>query len=112
MRSPITWNTVVQHDVGEQALADVNVALHDAQETRVADSPGLHELGLEQDFSAAETLVTDSDDVAIWKLVGRLRQSAKRRSQCFQPGRPPATQRSGTSRSQQETRATRLSTTS
>ena len=30
MRSPMTWNMVVQHDVGVQVFANVNVALHDA----------------------------------------------------------------------------------
>ena len=73
MRSPITGNTVVQHGVVEQDIADVNVALHDSEERRVADSAGIHKLGLEQDFLAAETLVTDSDDVAIsLLLVGTL----------------------------------------
>ena len=70
MCSPITWKTVVQHDVVQQDLADVKVARHDARERRVTDPAGLHELGLEQDFLVAETLVTDSDDVAICKRVG------------------------------------------
>ena len=58
----------MQHDVGDQVLADVNVALHDAQERRVADSAGLHtsELGLRVDFWAAEMIVADGDDVAVW----------------------------------------------
>ena len=83
MCSPITWKTVVQHDVVQQDLADVKVARHDARERRVTDPAGLHELGLEQDFLVAETLVTDSDDVAICKRVGYLQQSrraARRRS--------------------------------
>ena len=68
--SPIHWNMVVQHDVGEHVLADVNIALHSAEENHVVDSAGLHtnELWLEQDFWAAEMIVAD-EDVATWKLV-------------------------------------------
>ena len=58
----------MQHDVGEQVLADVNVGHHAAQERHVADSAGLHtsELGLRVDVWAAEMIVADGDDVAIW----------------------------------------------
>ena len=68
MRSPTPWNIAVQHDVGDQVLADVNVAHHGAQERHDVDSAGLHtsELGLRVDFWAAEMIVVDGDDVAIW----------------------------------------------
>ena len=66
---------VVQHNVGVPVPADVNVAPVGAQERQVVDSAGLHTMELwllEQDFWAAEMLVADGDDVAIWKLVGLL----------------------------------------
>ena len=41
VRSSIPWIMAVQHDVGGQVLADVNVVLRDAQERRVVEPAGL-----------------------------------------------------------------------
>ena len=58
-------------DVGVQILSDINITLHDGLESTVVDTTGLlSDKGrLEEDFWASESLVTDSDDVTIWKLV-------------------------------------------
>ena len=58
-------------DVGVQILSDINITLHDGLESTVVDTTGLlsDEGRLEEDFWASESLVTDSDDVTIWKLV-------------------------------------------
>jgi len=58
-------------DVGVQILSDINITLHDGLESTIVDTTGLlsDEGRLEEDFWASESLVTDSDDVTIWKLV-------------------------------------------
>ena len=59
---------VVQHDVGVQVLADVNVALHDAQERRLVEFVAFlpTNFGWNGTFWAAEMSVADKDDVAIY----------------------------------------------
>ena len=63
--------TTRQHDVAIQVLADIDIALHDG-----VIGGGMHasrllanERGLEQDFRAAETLVANSDNLAVGQLV-------------------------------------------
>ena len=60
-----------ENDVGVKILADVHVALHDGLEGAVVDAGGLlaDEGGLEEDLRAAESLVTDDDNIAIWEFV-------------------------------------------
>ena len=60
--------------VGVQVLADVDVALHDGVVGGLVDTGGLHtdEGWLEEGLWAAETLVTDGDDLAVGQLVGLL----------------------------------------
>ena len=57
---------------GAQVIADVNVTNRGGRKRHAVDSARLDELGLGQDFWAAEKLVADSDDVAYTKLVGVL----------------------------------------
>ena len=57
---------------GAQVLADVNITNRGARERHAVDSACIHELGLGQDFWAAEKVVADSDDVAHTNLVGLL----------------------------------------
>ena len=54
-----------QYNVGEQALADVNIALHDALDGRVVASAGnrADEAWREPHIWATETLDSDGDDV-------------------------------------------------
>ena len=51
--------------VGVEVLTDVNIALHDGVVGGLVDTSGLHtdEGGLEEGLGAAETLVTDGDDL-------------------------------------------------
>ena len=58
--------------VGVQVLADVNVALHDGVVGGLVDTSGFHtdEGWLEEGFWASETLVTDGDDLTVWKFIG------------------------------------------
>merc|ERR1740122_837204 len=63
------------HDgVGVQVLPDVHVALHDGVEGGLMDAAGFHseEGRLEESLRAAETFVSDGDDLAIGKFVGLL----------------------------------------
>merc|ERR1719410_3332212 len=63
------------HDgVGVQVLPDVNIALHDGVVGGLVDSASLHakEGRLEEGLWAAETLVTDGDDLTVGQLVGLL----------------------------------------
>merc|ERR1712108_38357 len=63
------------HDgVGVQVLTDVNVALHDGVEGGLVDAAGFHseEGRLEESLGAAETFVSDGDDLAVGKLIGLL----------------------------------------
>merc|ERR1719330_408301 len=63
------------HDgVGVQVLPDVHVALHDGVEGGLVDAAGFHseEGRLEESLGAAETFVSDGDDLAVGKLVGLL----------------------------------------
>ena len=63
-----------EDNVGVEVLPDVDVALHDGLEGAVVDSGGLapNEGGLEEDLGAAEALISDRDDVAVWELVSLL----------------------------------------
>jgi len=60
--------------VGVQVLADVDVALHDGVVGGLVDTSGFHtnEGWLEEGFWAAETLVTDGDDLTVGEFIGLL----------------------------------------
>merc|ERR1719410_1036790 len=60
--------------VGVQVLPDVNIALHDGVVDGLVNSAGLHseERRLEEGLGAPESLVADSDDLAVGKLIGLL----------------------------------------
>uniref|UniRef100_A0A8W7PQJ3 Uncharacterized protein n=1 Tax=Anopheles coluzzii TaxID=1518534 RepID=A0A8W7PQJ3_ANOCL len=65
------------HDsVGVQVLTDVDVALHDGVVDGLVDTARFHtqEGRLEQSLRAAETLVTDGDDLSVGKLVRLLQR--------------------------------------
>merc|ERR1711966_308988 len=59
----------VQHS--RTNLTNVDVAFHDRLEGGVMDTAGFFadEAGLEKHFWAAETFASNSNDIAIWKLV-------------------------------------------
>merc|ERR1719369_2176573 len=63
-----------EDSVGVQVLAEINVRLHDGVEASFVNANDLHaeEGGAEHGLRAAETLVTDSDDLTIGQLVGLL----------------------------------------
>merc|ERR1719440_1280715 len=64
-----------RHDgVGVQVLPDVNITLHDGVVGGLVDATGFHsqEARLEQSLGAPEPLVTDGDDLTVWKLIGLL----------------------------------------
>merc|ERR1712045_865834 len=64
------------HDgVGVQVLPNVNIALHDGVVGGLVDSARLHtkEGRLEESLGAPESLVSDSDDLAVGKLVRLLK---------------------------------------
>merc|ERR1712055_727697 len=60
--------------VGIEILTDVDVALHDGVVGGLVDTGGFHanEGWLEKGLGAAETLVTDGDDLIVGKFVGLL----------------------------------------
>jgi len=60
-----------EDSVGVQVLAEINVRLHDGVEASFVNANDLHteEGGSEHGLGAAETLVTDSDDLTIGQLV-------------------------------------------
>jgi hypothetical protein len=70
-----------ENGVGIEILADIDVALHDGVVGGLVDAAGLHaeEGGLEEGLRAAETLVSDGDDLSVGKLV-RLLESGRRGS--------------------------------
>merc|ERR1719410_604191 len=63
-----------QDGVGVQVLSDVNIALHDGVVDSLVNSAGFHtkEGWLEEGLGASESLVSDGDDLTVWKLVGLL----------------------------------------
>merc|ERR1712179_429997 len=58
--------------VGVEILTDIDVALHDGVEGSLMNADNLHtqEGWLEDGLGAAETLVTDGDDLSVGQLVG------------------------------------------
>merc|ERR1719233_1913690 len=65
-----------RHDsVGIQVLTDVNIALHDRVVGGLMDAAGFHseEGRLEESLRAAETLIANSDDLAVGKLIRLLK---------------------------------------
>ena len=64
--------------VGVQILTDVHVALHDGVVSSLVDASRFHsqEAGLEEGLWASEALVTNSDHLAIRKLVALLKAGA------------------------------------
>merc|ERR1719271_985271 len=67
-------STSRKDDVCVEVFTDIHITLHDRLECGVMDTTGLlpNEAWLEENFRAAEALVTNSDDVTVWKLVGLL----------------------------------------
>ena len=66
--------TAGEDDVGVEVLPDIDIALHDGVEEGLVDTvefEAVH-VWLEEEFWAAEPLVSDGDDVAIWKGVGNI----------------------------------------
>merc|ERR1719508_489180 len=66
------------HDsVGIQVLTDVNITLHDGVVGGLMDATGLHskEGRLEQSLGATESLIANSDDLTIRKLIRLLKRS-------------------------------------
>merc|ERR1711904_160567 len=63
-----------KNDVCIKVFANIHIALHDGLECGVMDTTGLfpNEAWLEENFRAAEALIANCDDVAIWKFVGLL----------------------------------------
>merc|ERR1719233_2122580 len=65
-----------RHDsVGIEILTDVNIALHDRVVGGLVDATGFHskEGRLEESLRAAETLIANSDDLAVGKLIRLLK---------------------------------------
>merc|ERR1719154_28514 len=65
-----------RHDsVGIQVLTDVNIALHDGVVGGLMDAAGFHskEGRLEESLWAAETLITNGDDLTVGKLIRLLK---------------------------------------
>ena len=62
---PLVLRTSREDGVGVEILTDINVALHDGVEGSLVDTNDLHtqERRLEDGLWAAETLVTDGDDL-------------------------------------------------
>jgi len=70
-----TWvhgGTAGEDVVGVEVLTDINIALHDGVVSGFVDTGGFHtnEGWLEESFWAAETLVTNGDDLTVWEFVG------------------------------------------
>ena len=67
-------STTRQDSVGIQVFTDINVALHDRVVGRLSDASSLHadECRLEEDFRAAESLISNCDDLSVRQLVGLL----------------------------------------
>ncbi len=63
--------TAGKNGVGVKVLANINIALHDGLVGGLGDTILLKadERGLEENLGAAETLVTDGDDLSVRKLV-------------------------------------------
>ena len=66
--------TTRQHSVGIQIFTDVDITLHDGVVGGLVDTSGFHtnEGWLEHCFRTPETLVSNSDDLAVRKLVAFL----------------------------------------
>jgi len=64
--------TTRQDGVGVEILTDIDVALHDGVEGSLMNADNLHtqEGWLEDGLGAAETLVTNGDDLSVGQLVG------------------------------------------
>ena len=65
---------ILQHDIGVQLFADVNVTLHVALERSAVESAGFctSETWLEQYLHASETFGANNDDVFVWELLNNL----------------------------------------
>lgn len=63
-----------ENSVGVEILSDVDIALHDGLVGGLVDSGTFHsdEGRLEEDFWAAESLVSDGDNLSVGKLVALL----------------------------------------
>ena len=57
--------------VGVQVLTDVDIALHDGVVGGLMDTSGFHsqERRLEESFRATESLVSDGDDLKLFRVV-------------------------------------------
>ena len=66
--------TTGENDVSVEILMDIDIALHDGVEESLVNAIKLHAVHIwfEEELWAAEALVADSDDDAIWKGVGSL----------------------------------------
>jgi len=75
--------TTGQDRVGIQVLTDVDIALHDRVVSCLMDTAGFHaqERRLEQSLGAAESLVSNGDDLTVGQFV-RLLQRCRRSSSC------------------------------
>merc|ERR1719376_1329403 len=64
-----------ENGVGIEILPDVNVALHDGVVDSLVDTAGFHskERGLEERLGAAESFISNSDDLAVGKLIRLLK---------------------------------------
>ena len=64
-------STTGKNNVGVKILTNINITLHDGLEQSVVDTTGLltNERWLEENFWAAETFVTNGNDVTVGKFV-------------------------------------------
>ena len=69
-------STSRENSVGIQVLSDVNITFHDGLVGGLVDSSTFHsdESWLEENFWATESLVSDGDDLSVWKFVTLLQR--------------------------------------
>ena len=73
-------STTRKNNVCVQVFTDINITFHDGLEHSVMDTFGFFsdQCWLEKNFWAAETLVSDGDDITVWQFVALSRQGLRR----------------------------------